>query len=160
MSRYYSGRDGALFHAPVPEGGSLLLPLQKVAKCTQWSFTTSADMLDTTALGDTETTVVPGLRSHSGSCKILYYVDNTGANTASDILHSLLAPRLDNARPEVAQVQSQWRLHLRVNNSETDFKRIGGPVWITRASLTMAVGQIFGMDLDFVYDGAPISVTI
>lgn len=158
MSRYYSGKDGALYYSEYVPG--VTVPVRKVAKCIEWSMTTTMSMLDTTALGDTETTAEAGLRSHGGSCKVLYYADDQGENAASTLLQSLLEPRLDPLVPEQAGPAVIWRLQLRLDESPTNFRRIQGPVWITRASMAMAVGQIFAMDFDYQFIGAPVSVTL
>lgn len=160
MSRFYSGKDGALYYGPEDVYPNIT-PTKRVARVTQWSFQTQMDLLDTTSLGHTETTSTPGLRTHTGSARVLYYQDDAlGENSASVLLQALLEPRKDPLIPEIAGDPVIWRIGLRVVESPTSFKRIQGPVWITNASMNMAVGDIFGMDIDFTFLGAPVTVTV
>jgi hypothetical protein len=156
MSKYYSGRDGALYYGD----GATSDPVVKVGRVTRWAFQTQMATLDTTSLGDTETTVIPSLRTHTGTATVLYYTNDLGGNKASQLLSTLLKPRLDPELPRNAADPQLWRIQLRVDENATDFKRIQGPIWITAANMSMAVGEIFAIDFSFTFFGAPVTVTI
>ena len=42
-------------------------------KITNWTLTTTAQLLDTTTLGDYDKTSIYGLRTHTGTLRLLYY---------------------------------------------------------------------------------------
>ena len=56
MAKYFSGKDGKLY-----VGGT------NVAQLQNWSFSQSMSVLEITAMGDTDRTLKPGVRSYSGS---------------------------------------------------------------------------------------------
>jgi len=53
---YFSGTQGELYIDGV-----------KAAKVRNWSFSSSLGLLDTTTLGDTDSTSTPGIRTNTGS---------------------------------------------------------------------------------------------
>ena len=55
-----------------------------MAKVTNFSFNQTNAVIETTALGDTDRTVIPGVRSLSGSCKLFYYGYTEGGNDKND----------------------------------------------------------------------------
>ena len=86
MANFYSGQDGQLF----VDGGSTA-----VAKVRSWSFTASQAVLETVSLEDTDRTIIPGIRSITGSCSIYYYSElgeDTGAGGVSTLLQKFVKP--------------------------------------------------------------------
>ncbi len=76
MGRYFSGKDGKLL-----VGGTTVGQLQN------WSFSQSMSILEITAMGDTDRTIKPGVRSYSGSARAYYYTANSaGAPNVTDLL--------------------------------------------------------------------------
>lgn len=129
---YYSGKDGALTYS----GSS-------VAKVSNWSFSSSVDTLETTALTDGDRSYVPGLRQCSGSATIFYYDDapkpllqrivGTSAVSESDILALKLG----------------W-----------GGKYIQGNVIITSGELNCAVGEVMQASIQFQFTGTLTGVTL
>ena len=74
-----------------------------VGKVRNWSFSQSQAVLETTALGDTDRTLVDGVRSLSGSCSLYYYAaDDNSSWGADDILRRIMKPyypRVGNVDP-------------------------------------------------------------
>lgn len=65
----------------------------KLGKVRNWSFSQSQAVLETTALGDTDRTLVDGVRSLSGSCSLFYYAaDDNSSWGADDILKRIMKP--------------------------------------------------------------------
>lgn len=129
---YYSGKDGTLTY----NGSS-------VAKVSNWSFSSSVDTLETTAISDTDRSYVPGLRQYSGSATIFYYDDapkpllqriiGTSAVSESDILVLKLG----------------W-----------GGKYVQGNVIITSGELNCAVGEVMQATIQFQFTGTLTGVTL
>jgi len=83
---YYSGLDGELWF----KKGS---KFERLGKVRNWSFSQSQAVLETTALGDTDRTLVDGVRSLSGSCSLFYYAaDDQVKYGAEDLLKRIMKP--------------------------------------------------------------------
>jgi len=129
---YYSGKNGTLTY----NGNS-------VAKVSNWSFSSSVDTLETTAISDSERSYVPGLRQATGSATIFYYDDapkplleriiGTSAISESDILLLKLG----------------W-----------GSKYIQGNVIITSGELNCAVGEVMQATVQFQFTGAVTGVSL
>jgi hypothetical protein len=129
---YYSGKNGTLTY----NGSS-------VAKVSNWSFSSSVDTLETTAISDSERSYVPGLRQATGSATIFYYDDapkplleriiGTSAISESDILSLKLG----------------W-----------GSKYVQGNVIITSGELNCAVGEVMQATVQFQFTGAVTGVSL
>jgi hypothetical protein len=129
---YYSGKDGTLTY----NGNS-------VAKVSNWSFSSSIDTLETTAISDSDRSYVPGLRQYSGSATVFYYDDapkpllqriiGTSAVSESDILALKLG----------------W-----------GGKYVQGNVIITSGELNCSVGEVMQATIQFQFTGALSGVTL
>jgi len=129
---YYSGKNGTLTY----NGNS-------VAKVSNWSFSSSVDTLETTAISDFDRSYVPGLRQATGSATIFYYDDapkplleriiNTSAISESDILSLKLG----------------W-----------GGKYVQGNVIITSGELNCAVGEVMQATVQFQFTGAVTGVSL
>ena len=73
MAKYFSGKDGALYVDDV-----------EVTQLQNWSFSQSMSILEITAMGDTDRTIKPGVRSYSGSARAYYY---TSTATSLSLIH-------------------------------------------------------------------------
>jgi hypothetical protein len=129
---YYSGKNGTLTY----NGNS-------VAKVSNWSFSSSVDTLETTAISDFDRSYVPGLRQATGSATIFYYDDapkplleriiGTSAISESDILSLKLG----------------W-----------GSKYVQGNVIITSGELSCAVGEVMQATVQFQFTGAVTGVSL
>jgi hypothetical protein len=83
---YYSGLDGEML---IRQGNAF----HSLGKVRNWSFSQSQAVLETTALGDTDRTLIDGVRSLSGSCSLFYYAsDNDNTWGADDVLKRIMKP--------------------------------------------------------------------
>ena len=145
---FYSGIDGVVYFgsaATASEGGC-----SAKVKNFQWSI--SQNVLDTTSLCDTDKTIIPGVRSTSGSCSLHYYTG--GSDSASKLINKIVKagvsyPNGDTARSE----QVTFKLQI-------DGNSITIPAYITQASMTCAVGEVVSVDISFEADGAVTQNTL
>ena len=145
---FYTGTDGRL-----------LIEGENAAKVINWSFTSSLQVLETTTLSDRDRTAVPGIRSSSGSCSLFYYdadPTDTSTNSASKLLNKIIKAGGSDAQGAEAE---KVRLELDVITGALD-RKIIGDVWVTGATLTMAVGEVLSCDITFEFDGTPTTVLI
>lgn len=133
--------------------GELYIEGQKAAKVRNWSMNTSLSLLDTTTLGDTDTTTVPGIRTNTGSCQIYYYNptmvvgDN---NSASELINKLIKAGTDGVAPEAEEVV----LKLSLTNETGTPTHVECPVYLTSVSMSCAVGEVVSADVAFQVNGA------
>jgi hypothetical protein len=141
MAKIYTGRDGRL----------LLDGLEQV-KVTNWSMTGNLETLETTSLGDSQRTYVPGVQEFSGSATLLYYNDGTGRNDAAVALKKVL---------KIAGVTDSdtvdLRLRLVEGNANHDVRLTA---YITSVSFGASVGEVSSAQISFQGTGALSEVTI
>lgn len=146
---FFSGTEGQLFI----EGN-------KAAKVRSWSFASSLGLLDTTTLGDTDSTSTPGIRTNTGSCSLFYYATANPdyVNSASALINKLVKAGSEGVAAEAQEVV----LRLAVNNSDSNvgIRYIEGPVFLTSASMTCAVGEVLSVDVAFQVNGAFTGVVL
>ena len=130
---------------------------KKAAKVTNWSISSTQTPLVTTTLEQTDQTYIPGLRSMTGSCRLFYYDDDHDnnpttpiKNSAKDLVHKLIKERTTNNAFGIAAEPESVRLKL---FTEDHFIEVD--VYVTSASMTMAVGEVLSAEIAFQVDGAP-----
>lgn len=150
MSSYFSGQSGAL-----------LIDGVQAARVQNWSFNSSATLLDTTTLGDTDATSTYGIRTTTGQCRIYYYQDQPGANgDASTLLRKLIKSRTTGNVAGVAAEPENVTLRLLIEDGTTNGKYIEFSTLITNVSMSMAVGEVLAADIAFQANGAPTGLTL
>lgn len=122
---YYSGKDGTLTY----NGSS-------VAKVSSWSFSSSVDTLETTALTDGDRSYVPSLRQCSGSATIFYYDD------APKPLLQRIVGTSAVSESDIIGIKLGW-----------GGKYIQGNVIITSGELNCAVGEVMQASIQFQFTG-------
>jgi len=143
---FYSGTQGELFIDGV-----------KAAKVRSWSYSTSLGLLDTTTLGDTDTTSIPGIRTSTGSCQLFYYAPSALGGTASSantLINKLMKAGTDPNSIGVAPEAEKVALRLAVTQGNGSTMYVQGPVHLTSITMTCAVGEIFSADVAFQFNGA------
>jgi hypothetical protein len=141
MAKVYTGRDGRL-----------LIDGTEQIKVTNWSMTGNLETLETTSLGDSQRTYVPGVQDFSGSATILYYNDGTGRNDAATALKKVL--KIDSVS-ESDTVDLRLRL---VEGSTNHDVRL--TAYITSVSFGASVGEVSSAQISFQGTGALTEVTI
>lgn len=151
---FYSGTQGHMFIDGV-----------KAAKVRSWSFNSSLGLLDTTSLGDTDSTSTPGIRTNTGNCSLYYYapVDGlVGGNSCSTLIGKLLKQKSVGGEDGQAAEAEKVTLRLTVTESSTSTgpKQIEGDAYLTSVAMTCAVGEVFSAEVAFQCDGAWKEVAI
>ena len=145
MAKYFSGKDGALYVDEV-----------EVSQLQNWSFSQSMSILEITAMGDTDRTIKPGVRSYSGSARAYYYT--SGATSAPNVT-KLLEAALKGSGTESSSVTLILRME-ETPGSATNARDIKVNAYVTSVGLSSSVGEISSVDFSFEVDGAPIVNTI
>jgi hypothetical protein len=141
MAKTFTGRDGRL-----------LLNDDVLAKVQNWSLSAEVEMLETTTLGDDARTYVPGVKSCTGSCSLLYYEDDDGANDAALLLRNIIRT---GGVPENSNISLVLRFFDGVNNED-----IRVNCFINSAQLGAAVGEVSTAQISFTGSGDLTGVTI
>ena len=145
MAKYFSGKDGALLVDDV-----------EVSQLQNWSFSQSMSILEITAMGDTDRTIKPGVRSYSGSARAYYYT--SGATSAPNVT-KLLEAALKSSGTESSRITLILRME-ETAGSATNARDIKVNAYVTSVGLSSSVGEISSVDFSFEVDGAPIVNTI
>ena len=145
MAKYFSGKDGKLY-----VGGT------NVAQLQNWSFSQSMSVLEITAMGDTDRTLKPGVRSYSGSARAYYY---TPGPTEAPNVSALLTAAIKNSGTESDKVTLKLRLE-ETSGSDTNARDIEFGAYVTSVSMNSSVGEISSVDFSWEADGAPSTDTL
>jgi len=145
VAKYFSGKDGALLVDDV-----------EVSQLQNWSFSQSMSILEITAMGDTDRTIKPGVRSYSGSARAYYY---TSTATSAPNVTKLLEAALEDSGTESSKVTLVLRMEETAGSS-TNARDLKVDAYITSVGLSSAVGEISSVDFSFEVDGAPTVNTI
>tara|TARA_R100001082_G_scaffold95486_1_gene62686 strand:+ start:108 stop:551 length:444 start_codon:yes stop_codon:yes gene_type:complete len=140
VAKYFSGKDGALLVDDV-----------EVTQLQNWSFSQSMSILEITAMGDTDRTIKPGVRSYSGSARAYYY---TATSTSAPNVTKLLEAALEDSGTESSKVTLILRMEETAGSS-TNARDITVDAYITSVGLSSSVGEVSSVDFTFEVDGAP-----
>ena len=132
---YYSGKNGTLTY----NGNS-------VAKVSNWSFSSSVDTLETTAISDSERSYVPGLRQATGSATIFYYDDVVSA--PKPLLERIIGTSAVS-ESDILSLKLGW-----------GSKYIQGSAIITSGELSCAVGEVMQASIQFQFTGVLTGVSL
>jgi hypothetical protein len=137
----------------------------RIAKIRSWSLTSNSEVVETTALGDTNKSFSPSITSGEGSATLMFYEDdigNRGLDRQKDTfeLIDLLFPQ--DTPPRVI-------LNLAVDGSTSGSAgQVGGAAlwktnflfnaYITSSSIGVNYGEVVTIDTSFTIDGAMLDV--
>lgn len=138
MSKMYTGRDGRM-----------LLGTADLGKVTNWSLQADLETLETTSLGESQRSYVPGVQAFSGSATLLYYNDGT-KNDASTLLREVI---------KTGSVSTPVTLTLRLTDGTTN-SDAAFSAYITSASIGASVGEVSSAQISFQATGALITATL
>ena len=113
-------------------------------------------ILEITAMGDTDRTIKPGVRSYSGSARAYYY---TSTATDAPNVTKLLEAALKTSGTESSRVTLILRME-ETAGSATNARDLKVNAYVTSVGLSSSVGEISSVDFSFEVDGAPTVNTI
>ena len=156
--------------------GSLNMDGQEIAAVQSWSVNASVSLLSVKSLAETDDRFIASGRTITGSCRILYYQATRGStegSNASTVLNRIFKARdtsgfYQGATLNQGSETDEERLTLRLKIDDGSLDADDNPkgrfiemrVFITNASMTMAVGEILAADISFQAHGAPKEVDI
>ena len=143
MAGFYSGQDGRL-----------IVNDSTVAKVRSWSFTANQAVLETSSLEDTDRTLIPGIRSVTGSCSLYYYQETAGGTTdTGTLLSNLITANSGSGGEQGGGTKSMVKFELKVLDGNND-RSITFYAYITSLSMTNSVGEVLSADVSFEVNGA------
>ena len=139
---FFSGKDGVLKIAGT-----------QAAKVQNWTYTSNQELLDVTALGDTDRKQDYGLRNGTGSCRIFYYrASASDKGDASTLLNKVIKARASNSKT-VAAAPDTVKLTLGFMDGTTECS-LSFDAMISSAAITSAQGDVMSADISFQTTGA------
>lgn len=141
MAQIFTGRDGRL-----------LLGSDTLVKVTNWSLQADLETLETTTLGDSQRSYVPGVQSFSGSASLLYYIDTDNTNDASTLLRKLVKT---SGVASTDTVTLTLRLAGDTGNNDVTIT-----AYITSVSIGASVGELVTAQINFQGTGALTTATL
>ena len=143
MSGFYSGQDGRL-----------IVNDSTVAKVRSWSFTANQAVLETSSLEDTDRTLIPGIRSVTGSCSLYYYQQTAGGTTdTGTLLSNLITANSGSGGEQGGGTKSTVKFEFSIRDGNTN-RSITFYAYITSLSMTNSVGEVLSADVSFEVNGA------
>ena len=143
MAGFYSGQDGRL-----------IVNDSTVAKVRSWSFTANQAVLETSSLEDTDRTLIPGIRSVTGSCSLYYYQETAGGTTdTGTLLSNLITSNSGSGGEQGGGTKSTVKFELKILDGNTN-RSITFYAYITSLSMTNSVGEVLSADVSFEVNGA------
>jgi hypothetical protein len=146
MAKVYTGRDGRLLLGTTDQ--------RTLVKVTNWTLQADLETLETTTLGDSHRTYVPGILSYSGNASLLYYKEDNNNNDAGTLLRSLINTQTGGVE-DAGTVTFTFRLVDGTTNSDVALTS-----YITSVNFGASVGEIVSAQVNFQGVGRPTTVTI
>ena len=158
---FFPGQTGKLFMRD--DTGGAPAAGDELAKVTNFTFNQSNAVIETTALGDTDRTVIPGVRSLTGSCRLFYYGYNEGSNQKNDCAR-LLSRIQQNSKyekfedkPDMGQTNKSkevvFRLQAMAGNGSSKAKYLDILAVITSVNMSVGTGEVMVADVTFEANG-------
>jgi len=122
---------------------------RRIGTVRNWSFSNTAETIDTTTLGDTYRDKVGGLKSTTGQAQLMYYRDSD--DTDGPISNMLDAFRYQDSET----VRNEIRVLFRLHHSSSGSRDFDFPALITNWSMACSVGEVVTVDCTFESQGSP-----
>tara|TARA_Y100000114_G_scaffold134138_1_gene134021 strand:+ start:294 stop:782 length:489 start_codon:yes stop_codon:yes gene_type:complete len=162
MAGFYSGQDGQLF-----------IDDNIAVKIRSWSFTANQSVLETVTLEDRDRTIIPGVRSITGSASFYYYQSSPGSGNADTtvLLNNLVKGSPIAATSTINGVtintgasttakSGTVKLKLKILDGTTAGRFLEFHAIITSLSMTCAVGEVLSADINFEANGAVTEIVM
>lgn len=158
---FFPGQTGKLFMRD--NTGGAPAAGDELAKVTNFTFNQSNAVIETTALGDTDRTIIPGVRSLTGSCRLFYYGYNEGSDQKNDCAR-LLSRIQQNGKyekfedkPDMGQTNKSkevvFRLQAMAGNGSSKAKYLDILAVITSVNMSVGTGEVMVADVTFEANG-------
>jgi hypothetical protein len=132
----------------------------RIAKIRDWSYNSTSEVIETTALGDVTKTFAPSITSGEGSATLMFYEDdlNSGASRMKDIyeLVDLLFPR--DVAPRVIMSLAVDGGAFTVDDADLYKTNFMFNAYITSASVAVNYGEVVAVSTSFTVDGPLLDV--
>tara|TARA_R100000278_G_scaffold123087_1_gene111219 strand:- start:2142 stop:2591 length:450 start_codon:yes stop_codon:yes gene_type:complete len=143
MSGFYSGQDGRL-----------IIDGTTAVKVRSWSFTVNQAVLETVSLEDKDRTLIPGIRSVTGSCSLYYYQATAGNDTdVTKLLAQMIRSNSGNGGEQGGGTNRTLKFKLAILDGNND-RSITFEAYLTSLSMTSSVGEVLSADVSFEVNGA------
>ena len=162
MAGFYSGQDGQLF-----------INDNVAVKIRSWSFTANQSVLETVTLEDRDRSIIPGIRSLTGSASFYYYQSSPGSGNADTtvLLNNLVKGSTAITSSTVNGVtintgvttnakSGTVKLKLKILDGTTAGRFLEFHAVITSLSMTCAVGEVLSADINFEANGAVTEIVM
>ena len=157
MGAYYSGQQGRLFVKAANETDAT-----EIARLQNWSLNYQGATLDTTCLTDKDKTIVPGVRSMTGSATMLYYTNqgDTKSSNVNRFIKYFLKEGADDVDSKdlgsKAEPSQMVRIQLKLDKTGTGKEsQVEFYAAITGFTVTCNVGEIVSANITWEGHGAP-----
>lgn len=153
---YFSGRNGQLSIKDADSNN-----YRAIGRLRNWTVSAATETIDTTCLYDLDKTILPGLRSYSGSATLLYY--NVPNNDMSDI-ESITKDTFKEGNSQYQNAEfgntaakpETVKIELKLNTRGKDnTKKIEMFAVVTGFNMTCSVGEVVSADVSWTGHGAP-----
>ena len=132
----------------------------RIAKIRDWSYNSTSEVIETTALGDVTKTFAPSITSGEGSATLMFYEDDLNVGTArmKDIyeLVDLLFPR--DVAPSVIMSLAVDGGSFTVDDADLYKTNFMFNAFITSASVAVNYGEVVAVSTSFTVDGPLLDV--
>jgi hypothetical protein len=131
----------------------------RIAKIRNWTYNSTSEVVETTALGDTVKSFSPSITTGDGSATLMFYEDSFKSATSSKDIYELvdiLFPR--STPPRVIMnlaVDGGVNIVDTVELGKTNFLF---NAYITSASVAVSYGEVVTVDTSFTVDGPLLDV--
>ena len=154
---YYSGNTGSIQFGESANVNGETGWRNSPTKIRNWSLTTTAQLLNTTTLGDYDKTSVGGLRTTTGTMSLFYYAEAASSNVLNNTgsyFIQMLQRSAAESNPEAVQVR--LRLYLDDNNyvgavNQRDYVELDAN--LTSVSYGSSVGELVSVEVAFEGNG-------
>ena len=138
-----------------------------VVKVVNWSFNQTQNVIDVSALGDTDRVLCAGVRQLTGSCRVFYYNYTSGGSLRNDCARMLKrimkngpasnTEATNAGDPTYGQNEESDEVVFRlfIEAGTTD-RYVDIPAYITSVTMNMAVGEVVAADVTFEASGAAL----
>ena len=141
MAKQYTGIDGALYVDDV-----------KIARVSDWSFSGTAETLETTSLGDFARDYVYGVQSFSGSATVFYYENASnqieGKSLLSDVIRTTQTP-----------TEPTHVLELKFNNGSKS-RNVKFKCVLNEVQISAVTGEIIQSQISFTVCGPLVTAAL